>query len=197
MRWALLLFLPLAIPAQSDVGTPTVGPRVDADAARIRDEKQREMQLRNLEASTARTDEKFVKSAVEQLNQDFKRIQLIRNEVVDTLVAKKPLDYKQVSEQAAEINKRAVRLKSFMMQSDLEEKDKDTALPPEYDGEQIKGALVKRCNTVYNFTNNPMFKDPATVDARKAAIAGGDLMTIIHLSDNVKASAERLSKTPK
>ena len=42
-----------------------------------------------------------------------------------------------------------------------------------------------------------MFKDPATVDARKAAIAGGDLMTIIHLRDNVKTSAERLSKTPK
>jgi hypothetical protein len=155
----------------------------------------REAALRSAEIrGGARIDQRHLAAAIDQTKQDFKRIQIIRNDVVDYLVAKKPLDYKLISEQAAEINKRAHRLKSFMMPSDPAEKEreKDAAKQAEYDGEQIKGALVKLCNTIYSFTVNPMFKDPGTVDIQKAASAGGDLLVIIELSDNVRRSADRL-----
>lgn len=154
----------------------------------------REAALRSAEIRSVggRMNQQQLAAAINQTKQDFKRIQLIRNDVIDYLVAKTPLDYKLVSEQAAEINKRANRLKSFLMPSAPEEKGKDAAKQTEYDDEQIKGALVKLCNTIYSFTGNAMFKDPATVDLQKAASAGGDLLTIIELSDNVKRSAERL-----
>ena len=40
-----------------------------------------------------------------------------------------------------------------------------------------------------------MFKDPGIVDAQKAAKAGGDLMNIIELSDDIRRNADRLGKS--
>jgi hypothetical protein len=180
----------LAQGAPGGVGAPTIiNPKGDTDAQTNREAALRSAEIR---AIGGRMDQRQLAAAIDQTKQDFKRIQIIRNDVIDYLVAKKPLDYKLVSEQAAEINKRANRLKSSLMPSAPVEKEKDAAKQTEYDGEQIKGALVKLCNTIYSFTGNSMFKDPATVDIQKAASAGGDLLTIIELSDNVKRSAERL-----
>ena len=182
----------LAQGAPGGVGAPAViNPKGGTDAQTNREAALRSAEIRGV---GTRIDQRHLAAAIDQTKQDFKRIQLIRNDVVDYLVAKKPLDYKLVSEQAAEINKRANRLKSFMMPSEPEakEKDKDAAKPAEYDGEQLKGALVKLCNKIYSFTDNPMFKNPDAVDLQKAATAGGDLMAIIELSENVKRSADRL-----
>jgi hypothetical protein len=178
--------------APGGVGAPTViNPKGDTDAQTNREAALRSAEIRSV---GGRMDQRQLMAAIDQTKQDFKRIQIIRNDMVDYLVAKKPLDYKLVSEQAAEINKRANRLKSFLMPSAPveKEKEKDAAKQTGYDGEQIKGALVKLCNTIYNFTGNSMFKDPSTMDIQKAASAGGDLLTIIELSDNVKRSADRL-----
>jgi hypothetical protein len=180
----------LAQGAPAGSGAPAiVNPKGDTDAQTNREAALRSAEIRGV---GSRMNQRQLAAAIDQTKQDFKRIQLIRNDVVDYLVAKKPLDYKLLSEQAAEINKRANRLKSFLMPSAPEEKAKGAAQQTEYDGEQIKGALVKLCNTIYSFTGNPMFKDPGTVDLQKAASAGGDLLNIIELSDNVKRSADRL-----
>jgi hypothetical protein len=77
-------------------------------------------------------------------------------------------------------------------------KERDADAQAVYDAGQIKGALVKLCNTIHSFTVNPMFKDPAAaLDTQKAAAAGGDLLNIIELSDAVRKSAERLAKSSK
>jgi hypothetical protein len=183
----------LAQGAPGGSGAPAIiNPKGDTDA-----QTNREAALRSAELRVGGTgmDQRHLAAAIDQTKQDFKRIQIIRNDMVDYLVAKKPLDYKWVSDQASEINKRANRLKSVLMPSappEEKEKEKEAAKQTEYDDEQIKGALVKLCNTIYSFTGNPMFKDPTTVDIQKAAAAGGDLLAIIALSDNVKRSAERL-----
>jgi hypothetical protein len=180
----------LAQGAPGGAGAPAViDPKGETHSQMNREAALRSAEIRSV---GGRMDPRQLAAAIDQTKQDFKRIQIVRNDVVDYLVAKKPLDYKLVSEQAAEINKRANRLKSFLMPSAPAEKEKDAAKQTEYDGEQIKGALVKLCNTIYSFTGNAMFKDPATVDLQKAASAGGDLLAIIELSDNVKRSAERL-----
>jgi hypothetical protein len=180
----------LAQGAPGGAGAPAViDPKGDTHSQMNREAALRSAEIRSV---GGRMDQRQLAAAIDQTKQDFKRIQIIRNDVIDYLVAKKSLDYKLVSEQAAEINKRANRLKSFLMPSAPEEKEKDAAKQTEYDGEQIKGALVKLCNTIYSFTGNPMFKDPGTVDIQKAASAGGDLLNIIELSDNVKRSADRL-----
>jgi hypothetical protein len=180
----------LAQGAPGGSGAPAViDPKGETHSQMNREAALRSAEIRSVGGGM---DQRHLAAAIDQTKQDFKRIQIIRNDVVDYLVAKKPLDYKLISEQAAEINKRANRLKSFMMPSAPAEKEKDAAKPTEYDGEQIKGALVKLCNAIYSFTVNPMFKDPGTVDLQKAAGAGGDLIAIIELSDNVRRSADLL-----
>ena len=182
---ALLLIVAgaaLAQGAPAGVGPPGFkNPKGDTDV-----ETDREARLRSAEVRTAagQMSRQRLAAAIEQTKQDFKRIQLIRNDVVDGLVAKKPLDFKLIAKQAGEVNERALRLKSFLM-------------PPAPGADALKGALVKLCNTIYSFTGNQMFQDPGTVDAVKATKAGGDLLDIIELSDDIKRSADRLSKSPK
>ncbi|HKP71336.1 MAG TPA: hypothetical protein VJT82_00255 [Pyrinomonadaceae bacterium] len=186
--------------APGGVGAPgRVNPKGDNDL-----QTGREASLRSAEmgAASGQVNQQRLAAAIEQTKNDFKRIQLIRNELVDTLMAKKPLDYKQVSDQAGEVNKRAKRLKSFLMSPAVEEnkgeeKKAEEKQAVEYDADAMKGALVKLCNTIFSFTGNPMFKDPGTVDTQKATKAGADLLSIIELSDNIKKNADRLSATSK
>ena len=198
-RLAAVVFLSLvaacAALAQAPAGASAPdfkNPKGDTDAQTSREATIRSAEMK---AAVTQLNQQRLAAVIEQTKQDFKRIQLIRNEMVDNLVAKKPLDYKLVSEQAAEINKRAGRLKSFLMRPAAEDEKKDEAKHVEYDGDALKGALVKLCNAIYSFTGNPMFKDPGIVDAQKAAKVGGDLMNIIELSDDIRRNADRLGKS--
>jgi hypothetical protein len=164
----------------------------------------REARLRSaeMEPAAVQTNQKQLAAAIEQTKNDFKRIQLVRNDLVDLLVSKQPLDYRQLAGQADEINKRAHRLKSFLMKPQADpaqtagEKRPDGA-PPSYDEDGMRAALVKLCNTIHSFTGNPMFKNPGVIDAAQPAKAGAELLDIIDLSESVKLNAERLSKASK
>ena len=190
----LLLAVPLAGSAQG-VGAIPTGPHTDPEAARIRDEKQREMQLRNLDAGgTPRSNEKAVKAALEQLNQDFKRVQIIRNDIARAIKVDGALDYKRVSEQAAEVRKRALRMQSYLALRGPGDEAKEQAGQAEYDGEQMKGALVRLCKRIDSFVANPKFTSPLVADVGGTADASRDLREIIALSAAVRSSAERLSQ---
>jgi hypothetical protein len=57
------------------------------------------------------------------LRQDFKRIQILRNEIAHHILSGKPLDHKFIVEEAAEVNKRAGRLKTFLSREATEGKE--------------------------------------------------------------------------
>jgi hypothetical protein len=168
------------------------------------DQVNREAKLRSAEVGAAadqRSQKQFA-AAIEQTKQDFKRIQLLRNDIVDRLVTKEPLDYKLLATQAEEINKRANRLKLFLMKPETlaakKDDEKKPAPPPvEYDEAAMKAALVKLCNTIHSFTGNPMFKTPGVVEAQQPVKAGGELLIIIELSESIKKNADRLAKASK
>lgn len=199
---AVLLMLTVAVVASAQ------GPPDGAGApGRVnpKDETQgrtnREARLRSAEIGTTsgQLNQKQLAAAIEQTKSDFKRIQLVRNELVDALVSKRPLDYRQLAGQADEINKRAQRLKSFLMRApaggqDAAEEKKPAAATPDYDEAGMRSALVKLCNTIHSFTGNPMFKNPEVVDASQPAKAGGELLSILELSEAVRLNAERRAK---
>lgn len=169
-----------------------------------RQREVRETILRNAEvrAEVEKRDQKRIEAAIEQVKQDFKQIQVIRNEMVRNLVANKPLDYKFISDKAGEINKRADRLKAYLMPSapdekDKNEKDKNQKAPVEFNSVEMKGALVELCNKIAVFIENPVLKTPGINDIEQSTKAGGELLSIIQLSGNIKRSAERLSKAPR
>src|SRR5687767_4286890 len=57
-----------------------------------RDREQREAMLRTAEtgAAVVKLDEKRIAAAVDQLKDDFRQVQIIRNEIVRTLLANRP-----------------------------------------------------------------------------------------------------------
>jgi hypothetical protein len=164
-----------------------------------RQQRQREMRetmLRTTEATAAaeRIDPRRVKAAIEQLKQDFKQIQVVRNEMVRDLLAHTPPNYKHISDQAGEINKRAERLKSYLMPQASQDKEKNNNNQIEFNKEEMTDALVRLCNLIASFVDNPVLKQPEVTDVEQSARAGGDLLSVIALSDNVKRSADRLNK---
>jgi hypothetical protein len=163
---------------------------------RTQDMQSREWRLRNVEreAAKAQVNQQRLKAAIDLVKQDFKRLQIIRNALVSDLMAKKPLDYKLIAEQAAEINKRSHQLKTFLMPPVAEEKEKEQKNEIEYTHDELTPALVKLCNTIYNFTENPILKTPDVVDVQQSARAGRDLLLIIEFSGNIKRSVEKLGR---
>jgi hypothetical protein len=191
---AVLLAIPLVAFAQTGPGVATVGPGMDSEAARIRDEQQREMQLRNLGAGTPHANERAVKAALDQLNQDFKRIQIIRNDVAHALKDEGTLDYKRILDETAEVKKRALRMQSYLALHGADAESRNQAGRAEYDDQQMKGALVRLCKRIDSFVANPKFNSPLVADVTGTANASRDLQEIIALSDSINGSAEKLSR---
>lgn len=174
---------------------PAGGPDLKAEQ---RKREMRETMLRNSELGAAieKGDQKRIEAAVEQVKQDFRQIQIIRNEIARNILANRPPDFKLISGEAGEINKRAARLKKYLIPpaADVEKPQKSQI---EFDPDQMKDALVRLCNLIDSFTENPVLKTIGRVDVEQSARAGGDLLDIIELSSNIKKSAERLKKSSK
>ena len=189
----LLLLTTGAVRAQQpgQVAPPIKDPKFDT-----LERQNREATLRSAElgAAVAKTDQQRIQASIEQIKEDFRRLQVIRNEMVHNLLAGKPLDYKLVSGQVEETNKRATRLKTYLVlttPAGSEESDKKQV---ELNSSEMKGALVRLCNLIFSFVENPVLKNPGTNDAQQSTKATSDLMNIISLSDNIKRSADKLKQ---
>jgi hypothetical protein len=195
---ALLLALQALCMAQGQ-GTPIVGTqRVDPAVERIRDEQQRQMALRSggRHDDGAPADERTVKAAAEQLNNDFKRVQVIRNELARAVTSGAALDYRRVSDEAAEVRRRSVRMQSYLAlreeaDASKQQHEEDAAA---YDEAHLREALARLCKRIDSFVANPRFKSPGVVDVDSTAKAARDLREVIALSDRIKGSAERLGR---
>jgi hypothetical protein len=191
---ALLLAVPAASAARQ--GAVPAGPRRDPEVERIQEEQKREMQLRSGGKTTAEPamNERAVKAAVKQLNQDFKRIQIVRNDVARALAAGGALDYARISDEAAEVKKRALRMQTYLALRVSAVDEKEQAAQAEFDEGRMKGALVRLCRRIDSFVANPRFKSPGVMDVEGTAKAGRDLQEIISLSNGIRNSAGRLSQ---
>jgi hypothetical protein len=142
-------------------------------------------------------DERAVKAAVKQLGEDFRRVQVIRNDVARALVAGAPLDFARVSGQVAEVHKRALRMEAYLA---LRREPKGSEIFPQGETRvssegELKGALVRLCKRIDSFVANPRFKSPDVLDVGANARARRDLWEIISLSEGVRESADRLRRS--
>jgi hypothetical protein len=159
-----------------------------------------ESRLRSAEMNNSAEEEerqKRVQAAIVNMKDDFKRIQVLRNDIARNLVARKPLEYKLVAEQTAEVNKRASRLNVYMLARVPEEEKPNSA--DELKSEEMVGALVKLCKLIDSFTENPALKNASTVDSKQTAKAredkaqaDRDLLAIIKLSASIQKKSESL-----
>ena len=149
-----------------------------------------------MDAAAESENQKRVQAAIVNMKEDFTRIQVLRNDIARNLIARKPLDYKLVSGQTAEINKRASRLNVYM-RAHVPEDEKDKS--PELKSEEMIGNLVRLCKLIDSFTENPALKNAATIDSKEIAKArenkanaDRDLLAIIKLSASLQQKSESL-----
>jgi hypothetical protein len=147
--------------------------------------------------SAEEVNKKRVEAAILNMKEDFTRIQVLRNDIARNLIARKPFDYKLLSEQSAEINKRASRLNVYMRARVPEDKEQNTS--GDLKSEEMSDALVKLCKLIDSFTENPALKNAATVDLKNIAKtkddkanADRDLLAIIKLSSSIQKRSETL-----
>jgi len=156
-----------------------------------------EGRLRGAETNVSLEEEnqKRLQAAIVNMKDDYKRIQVLRNDIARNLVARKPIEYRLVAEQTAEINKRASRLNVYMQARVPEEQKLSTT--DELKNEEMVGALVKLCKLIDSFTENPALKNAATIDSKEIAKAkenranaDRDLLAIIKLSASIQKKSE-------
>jgi cytochrome c556 len=191
---------PVMVPASAARSQRPTRPTGSVDPKREQRERElRETRLRKSELGVAveKRDQRSIEEAAKKLADDFKQIQVIRNELVRIILDEKPFDYKLISDKAAEINKRADRLKAFLIPIDSEGEEKNQKSRVEFNDDEMKGALIQLCNQIESFVNNPVLETPDRVDVEQSTKAGGDLLSIIELSGTIKKSAAKLNKASK
>jgi TolA-binding protein len=188
----------LAAPAYAQrAGLPQPEP-IDPVKIRQQETTVREIGLRSVGARPAEAkDQQHVQAVIDEIKQDYKRIQIVRSEMAHVITTHQQLDFKQIVEESEEINKRAHRLQSRLALYKAESDEKNNATKLEFRDEQMPDALIKLCNLIMNFTTNSVFQTLTAVDVKESARASRDLSSIILLSSNIKKSAERLSKPTK
>jgi hypothetical protein len=167
---------------------------------RFRQVDESKLRSAEMDVGLEERNQKLLQAAIANMKEDFSRIQVLRNDIARNLVARKPLDYKLVSEQTTEINKRASRLNVYM-RARVPEDEKESNLP-ELKSEEMIGALVRLCKLIDSFTENPALKNAATIDSKEIAKAkenkanaDRDLLAIIKLSAGIQKRSENL-RTP-
>ena len=177
---------------------PNNNPRIEDRGRQANESRLRGAEL---DAAAATENEKHIQAAIVNMKQDFTRIQVLRNDIARDLVAHKPLNYSLITEQTAEITKRANRLNIYMLARAPEDKEQNN--PSDLKSEEMTGALVKLCKLIDSFTENPALKNAGMVDAKdieKAkedkARADKDLLAIMKLSESVHKASDSL-RAPK
>ncbi len=186
---AVLLVLPAENSAMAQ-GRRRAGP-----SERERQMRDRELALRNLERDRNRvTTDQQLRLPYEQINEDFKRIQIVNNELMSAAYGSAALDFRNVSEATAEIKRRASRLKTNLVLPDIDKDEKRQKSQDATEAAQLKSALSALDKLIMSFVTNPVFKSTGVVDSQLSVKARRDLEDIIELSDRIKKNAEKLSK---
>lgn len=191
MMKSALLLMALALLSVSASSTRAQGSLPGTMSERDRNLRDREMQITLLEKGAKEPAKRESRLLLHEINEDFARLQVLNNEMKLKGSANPVLDFKYVSDSAAEIKKRSSRLRTNLVFPDSAKLDKREETPP---AEGLKSQLVTLDRLIRSFVTNPVFTDAGVINAELAAKARGDLDEIIDLSDKVKKLAAKLNK---
>ena len=162
--------------------------------ARANEEFERTMGLRMAEQKQRKPQRTEPKLALAQIREDYVRIQVVNNDLADAVKrGGGALDLKFVAKSAAEIRKRAGRLKDNLVLPEFE----SAFVVPEARGSaeaQLKSSLVTLGELIHEFIMNPLFEKANLVDLHLAAKARRDLDDIIEVCGRLKKSSAELSR---
>lgn len=192
-----LLFVPAIIFAQTapDNSASPAASRRETLLIREADLENREIRLRILSdpsMTTTRSSADERKLILNQIFEDFERIQVANREMIKVTSKLDRSAYKRISSLADEMNKRAKRLKTNLAIPDWKNEKPDTEPAVEMDVPQLKTSLVALNTSVTSFVTSPVFKDPRVANVGQLHNLRRDISAVIELSQRVKKGAVKL-----
>ncbi|HEY6244985.1 MAG TPA: hypothetical protein VIX17_13620 [Pyrinomonadaceae bacterium] len=183
----LTLFAVSASAQQPAQPTDTTNP----DRIQAQEQSRREMNLRNLGAQAEMSkDPRRVQQVAAEIEQDFQSLLTMHNGLARLLIDKKPLDYRFVSDTAAEIRKHATHLRKILALT-LSEEELKKQNNTDFEDAQIRDGVATLCYHIKAFVTNPVIENSGIVDAEQLAKARRSLQAVIDFSGSVKKSADR------
>ncbi|HEX8774140.1 MAG TPA: hypothetical protein VF735_11060 [Pyrinomonadaceae bacterium] len=184
---ALTCLLPVIL-LEQDAQAQTQSQR---EAARI-DLAERQRALRSLENVKQKLSRRPPEPhlAYQQIKEDFEQLQFASYHLSGSGAPTPVLDYGQIKKDAAEVRKRASRLKTNLI---LPEPDKDEKLQKSreaFNADELKPAIDALDALVKRFVWNPVFQHPNVLDVENSVKARRDLEAIIRLSEQIHKRAE-------
>jgi hypothetical protein len=185
----VLLLLGLVAPLSAQVRS-TLHPNSSAQ----RDMQAREWALTHIPDEVNKHFKKEQVSLFEQIREDFTRLQLINNEMMQTVFVKKNIDPKLIVKTTSEINKRASRLSENLVLPRIDDKASVQKPDDTRNDRSLEASLLALDHCIMSFIANPLFKQPNVVDSQNALKARSDLNLIVRLSKELKTTMGNHSK---
>lgn len=130
---------------------------------------------------------------LEQMNEDFLRIQTIRADMVKTFSTGELIEPGVLRDLAAEVKQRASRLRSMLVLSRESDGDKPEIEKPKT-VESLNDQAFKMCIEISRFTENPIFKSKGAITARHSNEADKTLELVVRLAGSIQKSSANLHK---
>ena len=165
--------------------------------ARRTEMQMRQWALRDIERLKAEPDSKTrdARPAYTDVERGFEQLQLVNYSLAGAAEEGAALDFESIRKQAAEVGKRASRLKGYLSLPKVEEAQGRAAesLTPE----GLKSAVASLDALVNSFAWNPVFRQPDVVNLEQSTKASRDLAGIISLSERIRRCAADAAKGSK
>lgn len=187
---ALLFFAPSPAHAQS------AQQRRDAQRADM-EARQRALRTLSDELKKRPKKEPDARPSYQQVAEDFEQLQLRNYNLSAAAEPGAALDYARIGEEAAEVRRRAARLKSTLALPATKKDGKHETVEASPTPEGLRAAVSSLDALVKSFVWNPVFQKPDVLDAEDSARAGRELEEILRLSEQVRSAAEALGKVKK
>ncbi len=183
---------------QGSTTTQGRGARTDPVQREIQRKFEMEIIENALRRSASRRAERYPPLVLEQIREDFMRLQVVDRKLMHSISISDKLDLELVARSAAEIKKRAARLKKNLALPELnaeagQQANAEVQLGPE----RLRSLLSTLSSLIDQFVANPVFKESRLVDAQLSAKALQDIEGIIEVSDQVRRSSENLKAAAK
>ena len=133
----------------------------------------------------------------QQVAEDFEQLQLRNYNLSAAAGSEAPPDYGRIAEEAAEVRRRASRLKSTLALPSVKSEQKQKKVEEAATPEGVKAAVTSLDALVRSFVWNPVFQRPDVLDAENSARAGRELEEILALSERIREAAEALGRVPR
>ena len=177
------------ITAQNVPGVPNGSIAKDS-----RDEYDNGIRLRSIELERVKNESRrsaIAEKAVENrrinyslIKKDFEMVQKLQNDIIQTYVTGKQINYKRISGLAFQLNEHADRLdKNLSLSASKSIKSKSESA-------DIKDIIVILDKSIGKFVVNPIFKNLRVLETKDAENAEFDLQNIIYLSSFLGRKAE-------